>query len=84
MKMKLSRYRHAVVAVAAITPLLAGCVHDEADDTASGSSEPTPIVSSVTADYGNYGVRERGTNWGMLDDYHTACRGACRTAAGGS
>jgi hypothetical protein len=62
---------------------LAGCAPGADADALSGSSQPAPIVSSTTADYGNYGVSEPGTNWGRVDAYHTQCLGGCRTLAGG-
>jgi hypothetical protein len=73
-----------VAAAAALAPLLVGCAERGDLDAMSGSSQPTPIVSSTTADYGDYGVREPGTNWGRVDGYHTECGGSCRTLAGGS
>jgi hypothetical protein len=71
------------IAVVTLAPWLAGCVSGGEPDALSGSSQPVPIVSSTTADYGNYGVSVAGTNWGGVDGFHTQCLGGCRTLAGG-
>ena len=73
-----------MIAAAALAPWLAGCASGSDSDVLSGSSQPAPIVSSTTADYGGYGVSEPGTNWGRVDAFHTQCLGGCRTLAGGS
>jgi hypothetical protein len=77
------RLATSIIAAAALAPWLAGCVLGGDPDALSGSSQPAPIVSSTTADYGNYGVSEPGTNWGRVDAFHTQCLGGCRTLAGG-
>ena len=73
----------ARIMMAAAALGLAGCVSGGDADALSGSSQPVPIVSTTTADYGNYGVSVAGTNWGRVDAYHTQCLGGCRTLAGG-
>jgi hypothetical protein len=74
----------AMVVAAAIAPLLIACSQSADRDAMSGSSEPLHIVSSTTAGYGDFGVSQRGTNWGSVDSYHTECGGGCKTLAGGS
>ena len=73
----------AMIGVAALAPWVAGCASGGDSYALSGSSQPAPIVSSTTADYGNDGASEPGTNWGRVDAFHTQCLGGCRTQAGG-
>jgi hypothetical protein len=73
-----------MIAAAALAPWLIGCAPGSDPDALSGSSQAAPIVSSATAEYGDYGASEPGTNWGRADAFHTQCLGGCRTLAGGS
>ena len=96
---RLGTSARTMIAAAALAPWLAGCASGDEPDALSRSSElggqpvyvllvsrdqPAPIVSSTTADYGDYGVSVPGTDWGRADGFHTQCVGGCRTSAGGS
>ena len=74
----------AMIAAAAVAPWLAACAPSDDPNVLVGSSQPTSIVSSTTADYGDYGVSVPGTDWGRVDAFGTQCLGGCRTLAGGS
>jgi len=80
---RLSTSVRTMIVAVALAPGLAGCASGEDPDGLSGSSQPAPIVSSTTADYGSYGVSEPGTNWGRVNGFHTQCLGGCRMLAGG-